>query len=192
MIRGMPNVSDLAELPRRAVVAVAVRCARRVQPWFQELPEEHAGRIDQALSLVEGLINQEEWSSAKVGREVNSTALFARAAAARGHRDAALAVPFLARVGDAVAMNAHFAAAQAAATAVFALGSLTKSEIGLVEAAVDADYQRLQELNLGVAETVGSPFDPTESGPLGALWPAGIPSLWQSLAAGESSSRSAI
>ena len=40
-----------------------------------------------------------------------------------------------------------------------------------VSAAARADYDRLLSLNLGTYPDPGQPIDPTETGPLGSLWP---------------------
>jgi hypothetical protein len=42
-------------------------------------------------------------------------------------------------------------------------------------AAMHADVETLQSLAHGTSSDLGPPFDPSESGPLGSLWPAGTP-----------------
>lgn len=56
----VPASQELAELPRWAQVAFAIRCARRVQPLFQatwpDAPEEAVAAIEHALRCAEQLL----------------------------------------------------------------------------------------------------------------------------------------
>jgi len=52
----IPTKEELSRLPRRAVVAFAARCARRVQPIFAAwsgATQEHIAAVDRAISLAE-------------------------------------------------------------------------------------------------------------------------------------------
>ena len=51
-----------------------------------------------------------------------------------------------------------------------------------------SDSQRLLDLNLGTFPDPGQPVDPTESGPLGHLWPEGAPA-WYRVATGHKQER---
>jgi len=51
-------------------------------------------------------------------------------------------------------------------------------------AATSRDLDRLIALDLGQPGTLGAPIDPSEAGPLGPLWPHGVPGWYTEAATG--------
>lgn len=45
--------SELAQLPRWAIVAFAARCARRVEVFAASLPEQHTSAVAKAIEIAE-------------------------------------------------------------------------------------------------------------------------------------------
>jgi hypothetical protein len=70
--------------------------------------------------------------------------------------------------GAADARAAHAAAAAARAA----------------RAATSRDLDRLIALNPGAPDALGAPIDPSEAGPLGPLWPQGVPEWYTEAATG--------
>jgi hypothetical protein len=197
------NVSDLSvvraeelyQLPLRAIVALAVRCARRVEPLTARLGEQSKEIFDSAIATAQTF-------AAGVSLEMNTVDEAARAAARAAdvvlHRSdlesivragaanaarAAWAAAETARAasaytrarGDGAGTEADFEAKVASQTAEAADDAATAA--GGVDAAraARADLSRLLGLNLGGPGELGRPIDASENGPLGALWPDGAP-----------------
>jgi hypothetical protein len=176
----------LAQLPRRAVVAFAARCARRVQPLTHALPQQGRDAIDRAIASAEAFAKDD------------SRAADAAEAAARAAR-----ADEAARAAHLAARAAHLAATAALATTdadVLAAAAEAAARAATVEAAADAeaddndwadawaaassDLDRLIASNLGKPDTLGATIDPSESGPLGPLWPQGEPEWYTKAATG--------
>ena len=51
-------------------------------------------------------------------------------------------------------------------------------------AAAASDLDRLSALNPGEPDTLGAPIDPSKAGPLGPLWPQGVPQWYTEAATG--------
>ncbi|MGZ0168139.1 MAG: hypothetical protein ACKVHE_01130 [Planctomycetales bacterium] len=49
--QGRPSRDELATLPRRSIVAYAVRCALRVQPLFRSDNDESVVAVNRAIEL---------------------------------------------------------------------------------------------------------------------------------------------
>jgi len=143
---------QLTELPLRAIVAFAVRCARRVQPLGHVLTEYRQIEVDDAIASAEGF--------ARGGKAVRAAGAAARAANA-------------ARAADVAAAAA--AAAEAAEDTARAAWDTGRAA---ARAAARGDLQRLRALKLGRPRTLGQPIDPAEGGPLGPLWPGGAPAWY--------------
>lgn len=181
----LPTEDDLKKLPLLAIVAYAVRCARRAQPVLDAVPNfaAHAATVAQAISLTERFC---------AGKDLNAAADAAERAADAAGRAAAVARSFAGGSAAALAAGAAQAAAQATAAvedfwvrpdstarvaraATYAAGRAGRAVAADLHAAVSAaaraDYHRLLLLNLGTYPDPGQPIDPTESGPLGPLWP---------------------
>ena len=100
--KGKDLADRLAELPRRALVAFAARCARRVQPLTDALPEDSRADIAQAIAVAEA------YASGDAGAAWDAAAWAARAAgaAARAVRAAAEAAGAAAEAAGAAARAA--------------------------------------------------------------------------------------
>lgn len=183
---------ELKQLPLRAIVAFAVRTARRVQPLF-DLPLKWTGRnnhlvaVDEALRLAEAwLIGQESGSltNADAAREAVDATLVAKSAdpndaSAALAVDAALAIDaaLAVRSADATdaALYADAASTSAATASLAALDAAAGDGVFADEFASQSDYRRLSELYGHDKKFAEFSLDATESGPLGPLWPAGPP-----------------
>src|SRR5512135_3659349 len=72
---GETDVQDrLAALPRRAVVAFAARCARRVQPLTHALPEQDRDAIARAIAVAEAFANGDAWATKDAARAAGDVA----------------------------------------------------------------------------------------------------------------------
>lgn len=188
----LPTEDDLKKLPLLAIVAYAVRCARRVQPVLDTLPSFaiHGAAVEQAISLTERFC---------VGKDLNAAPDAVERAADAAGRTASVAQSFAGGSAVALAAGAAQAAAQATAAvedswadsnsadrvaraATYAAGragrAVATDRYAAVSAATRADYDRLLSLNLGIYPELGLPIDPTENGPLGPLWPEGPPTWY--------------
>lgn len=175
----LATIEELRQLPHWALVAYAVRAARRVQPLYKGkgVTPEHAKAVDQAIQFTE--------LSARTGRVQDSTvtvriALAANAAAATTDANfastiraagAAAAAQAAARAALAVddasvgaADGAHEAAVQAASDA-----------IGNVYVAARADFKLLLSLSRREKWTDDTPVDVNILGP---LWWGEEPEWW--------------
>src|SRR5512135_3211581 len=196
---------QLAQLPLRAIVAFAVRCARRVQPLGHVLTEYRPVEVEDAIASAEGF--------ARGGKAVRAAGAAARAAnaarAAARAVDAARAAAAKAaadsdwvdaddaeaadawaeapvRAADAAACAARAANAARAADRAAADASAAGADADTARAAWDTgrdaardaargDLYRLRALDLGRPGTMGKPIDPAEQGPLGPLWTDAAP-----------------
>ena len=182
----------LARLPHHAVVAFAARCARRVQPLTHVLSQQDQDAIDRALASAEAFAKgaaaaraadtraaarAADARAADAARTATRAADAAWADAARA-ADAAWATAAwaTARAADADAVAAAAAAADwaayAAAAADWAANAAARAA---ARAAAASDLERLSALNPGEPDPLGAPIDPSEAGPLGPLWPQGVP-----------------
>ena len=162
---GLPSKKELEELPTRAVVAYAVRNARRVQPLFQENSEienhkKQTRLINKAITLSQHWVNGENVSSEDLAiakgivyHTTDSTAYFATASASASSHTAAYAYAY--------------EAANAACNVIKPAGSINVT-------AANADFQKLVSLNL----TDDDSIDASENGPLGPYWPEELVPDW--------------
>lgn len=185
----LPTEDDLKKLPLGAIVAYAVRCARRVQPLYgcaahvAELPK-HEASIEGTISLAEKFCLNHEVKDAAYGTAypamdaadsaaakaaAKAAAAAARAAGYAFHlpKNAVYDQPLYAGRVATEAVDGAKAAARAAGHAAGGAGAFA--------AAAQADFDRLLQLKSGSYPKLGQPIDPTENGPLGPLWPAGEP-----------------
>jgi hypothetical protein len=197
----VPNISteDLKKLPLRAIVALAARCARRVESLSRP-PDDHPDR-DRCRTAIDGAIRlAEDFARGSSSRDVPTVIRDVEACRAIAQdeyvRDTAV---------GAVVWTSH-----AAAAAMEGLGLRDEpAEVSLMgtrlpnpfpqlenvaadlaardafTAAVDAavaagfgdkfikramqDYQTLLKLKLGLYPDAGQPIDPSPAGPLGEL-----------------------
>ena len=174
----------LAQLPHHAVVAFAARCARRVQPLTHVLPQQGRDVIDRR--------SRAPRRSRKVPRRLGrpSRRRAARAADARRRRRhapgrRAPTPPASPPRADARADAAATPCRAAAAAAAWAASQRRRRRrLGrprrqrrraAARAAAASDLDRLIALNPGEPDALGAPIDPSEAGPLGPLWPQGVP-----------------
>jgi hypothetical protein len=175
----------LEELPLRAVVAFAARCARRVQPLTGRLSGLGRDAMARAIHAAEEFARGNPLpDTAGHGCLVAAADLVAAGAAlgeaaiAAVAADDAKACAYAAALGAPVASAGRAASAAASAVASANLAVEGATEAGHVAAAAaHADLDRLAILQLGRPRTRGLPIDPAEEGPLGPLWPYGAP-LW--------------
>ena len=166
----------LAQLPHHAAVAFAARCARRVQPLTHALPQQGRDAIDRASESAEAFAKgtadaaaDDAASRADASRADAEAAVAAKAAgAARAGAEAAWA-----DAADVARADAAGAAAAWAAAAALVAG-----------AAAASDLDRLIALKRGEPDTLGAPIDQSEAGPLGPLWPQGMPEWYTQAATG--------
>jgi hypothetical protein len=190
------SLSDLGQLTMRGNVAFAVRCAQRMRPRFK-LPAD-APRRRERLAAVDGAIRVAEAFCRGLPAETGQAAAAVRAA---------LLVAEEASKVTGYAGYAAVHAAKAAADAEEALRSPTNSgmievvasafganrvlsantdafTLELVLAAIYSDVEKLIGMAQGTCADLGPPIDPSESGPLGPLWPDVTP-FWYTPDAGK-------
>jgi hypothetical protein len=181
------SLGDLGQLTMRANVVFAVRCAQRSRPLFK-LPadaarrSEHLAAVDSAIyvaSLFCGGLPLEAGRAAaalaQVHVTVQETAPFAGYAGYAALRAAEATVHAV----EALRNRTQFELVQVVAGA-FGAGRVLAANAGadvqdLVVAALFADKEKLSLLGPGTYGDLGPAIDPSESGPLGPLWPAGAP-----------------
>jgi len=196
-----PFGKALRKLPRRAMVALAVRCARRIQPLLYQIPSNwperhnHLDALEKALATsedsVQGTLAPGAWEPVdSVGRPLivasADTALHAlgnsepAATAAAAVFQTAFAA-WAAWSGDSEeTVNRTWYAVKTAETADLRAdksmrGSVMCSSPAIVMAAAAHDLQDLFGLGLGDFPNVGRRINPLPDGPLGPLWPDGEP-----------------
>ena len=184
------GLGDLGQLTLRANVAFAVRCAQRVRPCFK-LPADALGRREQiaavdaailvASAFCRGLPGEDGRAAAAVraaGVVAEETCEFTnysayaavRAAEAAAYAEEVIRCPSDSSIIEVVAAAFGAGRVLAANADAFALD--------LVGAALRADVDKLLSFANGTNEDLGAPVDPSESGPLGALWPEGTPACF--------------
>ncbi len=182
----LPNADRLKQLPLRAVVAYAVRCAMRVQLLFLKWQDNQQGAegppagmaeaVEEAIKLATRFAADEGEYDLKRGQELEETVIEAVMRAKGGHR------------GAAFAANAAYAALNAANLA-FSVGSginrraqaekvvlavITAADAAaaahepVIQAALD-DWHTMQLMRFGQFPDLGSPVDPRPHGKLGPL-----------------------
>ncbi|MEX2286060.1 MAG: hypothetical protein WD648_03160 [Planctomycetaceae bacterium] len=174
---------DLKQLPIRAMLAHASRCARRVQPLFvldPNHPDTIASRkaIDSAIRLAEGFAAGNEIDPLVVSQieEITVHALLAASTDAAVDKRAAYAANSAYAVINATraALAAEQAAdpSEAVARVVEACVIATESAISAdeaVERGARLDWEMLHRMRLGKFPDFGEPINPVETGMLGPL-----------------------
>jgi len=174
MLLELPSEEDLDALPVRSLAAYAARCARRVQSLF--VPPLGGEQLKNALDLTERAIKTTERFAA--GEETVSSV------DAREIADETIEVVGRSGATDAV-LSAGLTAVNAIATVgydeygrsndVACCASLSARRADSASGfAARADYRKLLELVGTSSDKTGNPIDPSESGPLGPLWPEGL------------------
>jgi len=189
----LPTEQELKQLPLRAMVAYAVRCARRVQGILvatRQIPdyERHVNDVETALHAAESFC---------VGQLRNATEAVRAAAHAASYVASVESVDAEARDAAKFAMHpvyAAFASAQAAAHAAsssaddataagaaYDVAHAVADAYGAARASADAieaarpaarrEFDYLSKMELGDFPELGQTIDPSENGPLGPFWP---------------------
>jgi len=185
----LPTKNDLKKLPLGAIVAYAVRCARRVQPLYGRAAggaklAKHEAAVEEAISLAENFclrhdVHAAAYGAAYAARDAVDTAVAQDAArvASGAARAAAYAfdIPQSAVYEHAIYASRVAAEADDAAQAAVRAADHAWADAQAVAAAARGDFERLLKLNHGTYPKVGDPIDPAEYGPLGPLWPEGPP-----------------
>lgn len=195
------TADDLKTLPLRGIVALAARCARRVER-LAALPDGHPdgaqvrAAIDEALQVAEAFARGEPCPSAdqavaaiEASRSATSGEILrenAYAAILRAVHAAATAARAVAEGREPAErriMGGHGDQPLAPVAGI----SAELAAMGAFTAALDAaeavgstdeftrwaaeDLRKLQGLKLGHYPEAGDPVDPSPDGPLGPLWP---------------------
>jgi hypothetical protein len=204
MSKLLPSPDDLRKLPPRALMAFAARCCRRIQPLY-ELPhgQPHPTSLEEPLRAAEAFAKMSgpvtadaaarlaaalqhaanaahyaahAWSCVEPWEHRQRDDPAANAAAsyaeeeAKGYRQRACdeAREAVKPVADDASADVAAVAAQIARTATHVAATHV---VAKTRSAVALDFVHLRELP-GTLEAC----DPSDSGPLGPLWPAGEPS----------------
>jgi hypothetical protein len=184
------GLNDLAELTLRANVAFAVRCAQRLRPCFvlpADAPRRHeqTAAVDAAIRVAAAFC---QGQPVEVGRAAAAVRLAAVVAAETceftgfaGY--AAVRAAEAAACAEEVVSNPSGSDITTVVAAAFGAGRVLAANadafaLDLVVAALYADMENLRRLAPGGSEDLGPPVDPSESGPLGSLWPTGTPTCF--------------
>ncbi len=178
------NATDLKQLPLRALVAYAARCARRVQSEYK-LPEGRPdaatceAAIEAAIAVAEQFALGEELSSEVVAQaeEAAVAAMLAVSEEENGNSAAAFAAnAAYAAVNAASAglsaidmADPQSAAEKVADAAAIAFDAASAIRDDVVRSA-NLDFEMLRRMHLGKFPAVGEGINPSESGILGALF----------------------
>jgi hypothetical protein len=196
-LKELYSPEHLVAVPLRALVALAARCARRVQPLWGDLDPERQAQLERALEIAEGVargtrstldarraegVSVSEWSARRpdyaAWRTSSGAAIYALACACCDDPQEAAAAATLAL------RETHFAAAGDAADlgeaerrTENAFSALGDSPLHRIAIAVRRDFQRVRELAGDQGRGDEAPVSPEVFGP---LWPDGTPTPWLS------------
>jgi hypothetical protein len=173
----LPTEEDLDQLPLRAIVAYAVRCAKRVQPRFRlakSIPDysTHQAAVAKAVKLAEAFCVRDDVDAAAAADAADTAAYDAADAQIKAAADAAACAAAACEAANPADDAAP--AYDAACAAGYAASACGEHAEAFAEAAA-GDYERLLELDYDGWSDFGPPVDPSEKGPLGPLWPRGAP-----------------
>lgn len=179
--------SSLRRLPLRGLVAVATRSARRFHPLFATWAVENGLETE-----VESLVRLTDWTEHFIRDAKPICVEDQRIEQSANHANE---VAF--NSGDERAIRSSFATLAAYECALSCF-NFSKSQSGVqlenaietAESAVitndyfdyssfQSDVERLCELRLGEFPSLGQSFDPSEAGPMGALWTGLRPSWYR-------------
>ena len=146
-----PTREELATLPRRALVAFAVRCARRVQPLLYGEKVHVVTELGTALDLATRFAKGEKLDPGRI----RAAPVYAAAADADAADAAYAAADAYAAYADADA-DAAYAAANNAANA-----DVTGNDI---RAVARSDFEALKRRSLGKPGNLGRPINPRKTG----------------------------
>ena len=187
----LPNAEKLKQLPLRALVAYAVRCAMRVQLLYlrwqdgQSQTGSQSGppagmteAVAEAILLATKYAAQEGEYDLRRGQEVEETVIEAVMRAKGGHRGAAFAANaayaalnaanLASSVGNGPTRRAD--AEKVVSAVITAADAAAAAHEPVIQAAVD-DWHTLQLMRFGQFPEAGKPVDPRPEGKLGPLSP---------------------
>jgi hypothetical protein len=183
--------SDIARLPRLALTALVVRAARRIAPLVVPTADKYGPEAWEWFNVTAATIRAAEAFARggdvsrftlDVAAELPRAAANALAMTVRSHGPSA-SVEQAELAFAAAAFAADVARAGSAARAV----KLAAQAVGVAEvsaypvvALLSFDVAVLTGMDLGPADGLGAAVDPSETGPLGELWPTGEPDGWSS------------
>ena len=193
-----PSLGELTQLPLRALVAYAARCARRVQPLFT-LPDDHPDKQKHSEAVERAVRTAEEVARGTLvidgpgvcvpvaamavyptsGVSDASRAAWASTDAARAASATTLAGRGEQGSGDFFPVSDEPVAwpegtrAVAAWVAYFAwsAAAMWADAANAWGADAGSDFAKLRGLGIGRFPELGAPIDASENGPLGPLWP---------------------
>lgn len=180
----IPTEVEIETLPRRARVAFAARCARRVLPLFRHYwpnsPVEHVAAIIRAVEVTEqaAATTQANVDAAPTAAVASaSVAVASVAAAARSHHTATT-TDYSEAIAEHVARVAEHSSVAAARFSSAAVYRAAKRVLKAAPAAADAMLADFNALVYAAAQgqwTDDTPVSPEFFGP---LWPHGTPLGW--------------
>ncbi|HLA83866.1 MAG TPA: hypothetical protein VJL29_03650 [Thermoguttaceae bacterium] len=170
----LPTEDELKQLPLRAIVAYAARCARRVQPDFQPKEDRYVAVVREAIVCAENFARADESKRVDVATIAAEAYRISRihVAAATAYYAADATRHSIAAVRDSSAEAAEKTVNAALAAAMLTADAAPPNDRKeFVMAAAVRDYQNLVSLGLGSFPEPGKPVDASEKGPLGWFWP---------------------
>lgn len=183
----LPSEEDLGELPRRAVIAFAGRCARRVQPLYKHLwldaPQEHVYALNHTITLVENsAVSPVSTSDFRAATAADDAGIAADAADAYASAFAAFAASAAAAATVGSALHGADAADEASDAVRTYCTSASAEDASYDDVATvnaDAAMRRDYELLKAAAESEEwTDETPVPSEFFGPLWPGGVPEGW--------------
>jgi hypothetical protein len=181
----LPNAEKLKQLPLRALVAYAVRCAMRVQLLYlkwQDGPAQSgppAGMVEavaEAIDLATRYAAQEGDYDLKRAQALEETVIEAVMRAKGGHRGAAFAANAAYAALNAANLascvsngpNRRADAEKVVSAVITAADAAAAAHDGVIQAALD-DWHALGLMRSGQFPEAGKPVDPRPEGKLGPL-----------------------
>jgi hypothetical protein len=192
-----PFKADLRQLPFRAILALVSRCARRIAPLLgRDVGEDARQAFEAAISASEEYaagaigVSDESATAFDLGRLYVDTqgivlTIAALAAQAASHASGisifqgpmVMENPFL---GESVSPSlVEEALNSASEVLVFYRTIIPEIEAQASNDPSWIDYEALIAAKLGTFPDPGAAVDPSETGPLGSLWPNGPPDWLQ-------------
>ena len=182
-----PSLNDLCCLTLLGNIAYAARCARRIQPRFQLPADAHDGDkmtavVEASIRLAEGYVVQAVAQldqaarltelSLAVAEATSEETDYAAYAAYHAVRGVHLAAPCGEAAGDEAYLEIVASAYGASRVVLANVPIWVRNQL---VTALRGDYDKLVQLGLGNPPQRGQVFNPTITGPLGALWSGDSP-----------------
>lgn len=169
---------ELRKLPRRAIVAFAVRSAKRVRPLANGLPAQKQMLIDQVIeaadSYTRGIVENEGVLRSLVAIAENESRGITPQNASVAEVAAFVAFQVAETLGFAIeeALDTRLVSEPAVVAALIAARVSDTGGNTPASAAAEHDLRVLLQSEPGEPGSLGRPIDPSELGP---LWPNGSP-----------------